>query len=352
MKQKKLFLFATIAIFSSFLSSYEEKVINIVGKISMFKAYKNCLYFLNSSEGNIWRFDQELKLLNKIGEKGEGPGEVSNLSNFNFLEDKIYTFSRNRLLIFGLDGTLLNEVKIPPTNNFYLLLKNGNFIEKTRDFSYEKGKTIIQKIRFLDKDFNQIIEILDERLEVTPGYQFEAIEPFISVKYSDKTDLVYISNPVRDFLIMIFDENGKQIGKVFKHCERIKVRKEYKEKFAETLIHDPHITSKQMADAFLKQLHFPKYFPPFHSFFLDDEGNVYIRTYKKKNNKTIFEKYSPKGIFLREYLLEDKYINIVDSHLFISFSAGNYYYLYEDENGDYISYREKLYKHFPTRIQR
>lgn len=328
---------------SFFSYSYEENVINIVGKVSMLKAYKNCLYFLNESECSIWRFDQNLKFLNKIGKKGEGPDEIPFLSNFNFLEDKIYMFSRNRLLIFGLDGTLLNGVKFPDRNASILLLKNGNFMEKTRGFSYERGKTIIQKIRFLDKDFNQIIEILNERIEITPGYQFEAIDPYINVRYSDKNGLVYISNPVRDFLIMIFDENGKQVCKILKNYKRTKVTKEYKEKFSEIIIHDPHITSKEMADAFLKQLHFSKYFSPFHSFYLDDEGNVYVRTYKRKNNKTIFEKYSPKGIFIREYLLEDKYINIVDCHLFISFSVGNYYYLYENEKGDYILYRKRLY---------
>ncbi len=346
MKRKALFPFVTITIFylSFFSYSYEEKIINIGGKVSMFKAYKNCLYFLNESECNIWRFDQNLKFLNKIGKKGEGPGEIPFLSDFNFLEDKIYTFSRNRLLIFNVDGTLLNEVKFPVRNSSVLLLKNGNFIEKTRDFSYEKGKTIIQKIRVFDKDFNQIIEILNERIEITPGYEFEAVEPYIHVKYSNKTGLIYISNPVKDFFIMIFNENGEQVSKILKkNYKRTKVTKEYKKKFSKILIDDPRITSKEMAEAFLKRLHFPNYFFPFHSFYLDDKGDVYVRTYEKKNNKTIFERYSPKGIFIRDYLLDDKYLNIVDGHLFISFSEGNYYYLYENEKGDYILYRERLY---------
>ncbi len=346
MKKGLLFLIVITTIFHlPFLSysHYQEKIINIDGKVTTLKAYKNCLYFLNESECNIWRFDQNLNFLNKIGKKGEGPGEIPYLSNFNFLEDKIYTFSKGRLLIFSLDGSLLEEVKFPIFNSSLLILKNGNFVEKTRDFSFERGKERIQKIRFLDKDFNLITEVLNEHIKVTPGYEFEAIEPYIQAKYSERNGLIYISNPVKDYLIMIFDENGKQVGKILKNYKRTKVSEEYKEKFSETLIKDPRITSKEMADAFLKALHFPKYFPPFHSFYLDDEGNVYVRTYNRKKDKTVFEKYSPKGIFIREYLLEDKYINIVDCHLFISFSSGHYYYLYENEKGNYVLHSERLY---------
>lgn len=342
MRNRTIFLTIAILIISLSLNSHEEKKVDIPGRITMFKAYKGYLYFLNESEGNLWRFDQNIKYLNKIGKRGEGPMEIPYLSGFNFLENKIYIFSQNKFLVFGLDGTLLNEMKIPPHNASYLFLKNGNFIEKTRDFSYEKGKTIIQKIRFLDKDFNQIIEVLNEKMQVSPGYQFEAIEPFISVQYSDKTNLVYISNPTRDFLIRIFDENGNLVSEISKKCEREKVTKEFINMFSQTVIKDPRISSKEMADAILKQIHFVKYFPAFHSFYLDEEGNVYVRTFKRKKQKTLFEKYSSKGNFLKEYWLEDKNINIVDSHLFISFSNGNYYYLYENERGEYILYCEKL----------
>lgn len=342
MKNKILFFYFIITIFPFLLFSNEEKV-NIVGRVSMLKAYKNYLYFLNESECNIWRFDQNLKFLNKIGKKGEGPGEITFLSNFNFLEDKIYTFSRGKLLIFGLDGTLLNEAKFPVRNSSIILLRKGNMVEKIRDFSYERGKTTIQKIRFLDKDFNQIVEVLSEHTEISPGYEFEAIDPYIYAKYSDKNGLVYISNPARDFLIMIFDENGKLVGKISKNYEKVRVAKDFRERFLETLIEDPHVPSKEMAKALLKKLHFPKYFPPFHSFYLDEEGYLYVRTYKRKNKKTIFEKYSPSGSFIKEYALTDEHINIVDCQNFISISEGNYYYLYENENGEYILHREKLY---------
>ncbi len=172
MKKGLLFLIVITTIFHLLLfsySHYQEKIINIDGKVTMLKAYKNCLYFLNESECSIWRFDQNLNFLNKIGKKGEGPGEISYLSNFNFLEDKIYTFSKGRLLIFSLDGSLLKEVKFPIFNSSILILKSGNFVERARDFSFERGKEIIQKIRFLDKDFNLIIEVLNEHIKVTPG---------------------------------------------------------------------------------------------------------------------------------------------------------------------------------------
>ncbi|MCM8786421.1 MAG: 6-bladed beta-propeller [Candidatus Omnitrophica bacterium] len=342
MRNKTILLTIAILTISLSLNSYEEKKVDITGRISMFKAYKSCLYFLNESEGNIWRFDSNLNFLNKIGKKGEGPGEISFLSNFNFLENKIYTFSKNRLLFFTLNGELISENKFPPRNASILLLKNGNKVEKLQEFSYEKGKVILYKVRFVDESFNQINEVLEEHIKIPPSYEFEAIHPYIGIKYYEKAGFVYISNPTRDFLIMIFDEYGKLMHKIQKTQKKNKISKEYKKEFSMTLIQDPRIPSKEMADAILKQIHFPKYFPAFHSFYLDEGGNVYVRTFKRKKQKTLFEKYSPKGDFLKEYLLEDKNINIVDAHLFISFSEGNYYYLYENEKGEYILYREKL----------
>lgn len=319
----------------------EEKNLKIPGRILSFTGYRGELYFLNESEGNIWRLDQNLMLGNKIGKKGEGPGEIPYLSNFNFLDGKIYLFSRGRLLEFRLDGGLISERKFP-CKDFCLFLRNGNVVERERNFSRERGKKIIEKVSFLDKNANELVEVLKEELQITPGYEFEAIEPRADLKYSEKNGFVYISNPVREFLIMIYDENGKQIGKITRNYKKIKVGKEFIEKFSQTVIQDPRITSKEMAKEILKQIHFPKYFPPFHRFYLDDEGNVFVRTFKRKFNKAVFEKYSPRGNFLREYYLEDRNINIVDAHLFISFTGGKYYYLYENEKGDYILHCEKL----------
>jgi hypothetical protein len=344
----KLFIliFALIFITVSIVPA-EETVLNVNGRISRIKVYKDCLYVLNATENNIWRFGENLSLINKIGQQGLGPGEISRLSDFNFIEDKIYTFSSDsRLLVFDLQGNLLNESKLPDLNGSILLLKNGKVARRTRDFSYDRWKSIVYTVSFLDEKHNQFKKVLAEQLIIPPEYELEAVEPYIRVKYSEKAGRVFVSNPVHDYLIMIFDENGGQAGKIFKKdYDRVKASKAFQDRFLEALLNSPDKPPMMNADmirAFFKTLHFPKYLPPFESFYLDDDGNVHVRTFKKKGQKTVFEKYSPGGRLIKEHLLDDRFVNMLDADLYIAFSESRFYYLYEDQKGEYILHSEKL----------
>lgn len=346
MKSKHFLLFVIINMAISMLAA-EERVININGKISGVKIYKNFLYFLNQTENNIWRFDENLNLINKIGQQGQGPGEISRLSDFNFVEDKIYTFSSgNRLLEFDLKGNLLGESKWPEVNGSILLLKNGKAVGKSREFSYDRGKAIVYKITFIDEKLNNLNEVLGERLIIPPEYEIEAVEPYIEVKYSEKAGLVFVSNPRRDFLILILDENGRQVGQIFKkNYGRVKSTQAFKDRFLEAMLNSPDkppTMNTDMIKAFFKTLHFPKYLPAFESFYLDNDGNVYVRTFKKKGQKTLYEKYTPKGNFIKEYLLDDRLVDMLNASRSIVFSQNTFYYLYENEKGEYVIHIERL----------
>jgi len=347
MKARHFLLTFMIINTAVFILHAEEKVININGKISSIKVYKNFLYILNQTENNIWRFDESLNLVSKIGQQGQGPGEISRLSDFNFVEDKIYTFSSgNRLLVFDLKGNLLSESKFHDVNGSILLLKNGKAVRKSREYSYDKGKAIVYTISFLDAKFNNLGTFLNERLIIPPKFEWEAVEPYIEVKYSEKAGLIFVSNPIRDYLIMVFDENGHQVGQIFKkNYGRVKADQSFKDRFLEAMLNSPDkppTMNPDMIQALFKTLHFSKYLPAFESFYLDDEGNAYIRTFKKKGQNALYEKYTPRGKFIKEYLLDDRLVDILATARYIAFSATRFYYLYENEKGEYVLHIEKL----------
>ncbi|HOE13957.1 MAG TPA: 6-bladed beta-propeller [Candidatus Saccharicenans sp.] len=331
-----------ILLLTSSVIAREEKSINVTGKIIRFKSYKGDLYFLNATEGNVWRFDKDLNYLNTIGKKGDGPGEIRGFSDFNFLDSNLYILNRQKVLIFSLNGDLIKEEKIKSKNQPYLPLKHGYYLAKETNILREKGKTIVQKISFLDGELNEKTVVLNEQLVIPPGYEFEFPEPIFEPGYCETTGLVYIPNASKEYLIFIYKEDGNRSGIINKRSQKTRVTERYRKKTSEILLDVPWITSQEMAKAVLKSIHFRRYFPPFHSIYLDDEGNLYVRTFKTRNNKTGYDKYSKEGTFIKEYFLNEANINIVDANLFISFASGNFYYMYEKENGDYILSCEKL----------
>lgn len=327
----------------------QEKKVDIDGRVSMYKAYKGFHYFLNESDNSIWRFDNNLKLINKIGKNGQGPGEFTSLSRFSFLQDKIYLYGNGKISIFDLNGELLQEIK-SPFATVKCFLKNENAICKDREFNRSKsGKlSISQSIQYCDSNLKKISELVKVNIEITPGYRFEALEPYIDAEYSETKNLIYVSYPLKDLTILVFDEKGKKIGKIYKKYKPIKVNNDFKKEFLNTILQAPGVPGlkdKRIAEEVIKRTHFPKFFPPLHSFYIDENGDVFVKTFQRVKGKAIFEKYGMNVKFLRQYELPEDHIDIVDAKNFTAFSYGYYYYLYIDEEGNYILHKEKLSYH-------
>jgi len=324
----------------------DETKIDISGKISGIKLYKNHLYVLNQTDNNIWKYDEKLNLVCKIGRQGQGPGEIARLSGVGFLENKIYTFAHNSLLIFDTEGNLLTESRISGLNGSIILLKNGKIVEQKRDYSYDGGKAIIYRIGFFDKELTNFTQLLEEKIIIPSGYELMAIEPRIDARYSEVARRVFISNPSREYVITIHDEDGHLLGKIYKkNYKKIRADASFKENFLEALMKSPDKPPTMNADmikAFFKTLYFPKYLPAFDCFYVDDSSNVYIRTFEKKGLKTLYGKYSPYGTFIKQYFLDDRNVDMLDTDRDIAFSENKFYYIYENEKGEYIIHTELL----------
>ena len=320
------------------LIGWSDQILDIRGKMETFKIYRGDFYFLNSATNSIYKFDRKLNFIAKIGKKGEGPGEIiCCLYSFGFLDDKIYLLSANKVFFFSLNGKFIREVKNPLCKIF---LKNGKGIEYS---GKNTGKEIIFKVILINRQKNMQKELFSQRYRITPGYKYEAIEPVFQVKYSRNSRQIYISDPL-DGKVLIFSENGKRKGEIkITSPEKIKVDRRFRRAFMEKLMQNPYMKNKEFAKQFLKQLHFSKYFPNFHSIYLDKETDcLYVKTFSRRKDKVLFKKYSEDGKFTEGYFFEDKKINILDAQLFTVFNNNNYYYLYEDENGNYLIHQKRL----------
>ena len=78
------------------------------------------------------QYSDKCKYINSFGKSGEGPGEFSELSGFDFVKNQIYLQSRSKIVFFSLEGKLIKENK-KPRPSYFMVLNNGNLIENLTD---------------------------------------------------------------------------------------------------------------------------------------------------------------------------------------------------------------------------
>jgi hypothetical protein len=101
-------------------------------------------------------------------------------------------------------------------------------------------------------------------------------------------EMIYAGNENRGYEILIFDLNGKLLRKIKKEYIPVDAPEEFKE-----------AVIASSPPSFKNKLYFDK-MPPFHYFFLDDKGRLYVKTYEKgdKQGEYIHDIFDASGIFI------------------------------------------------------
>lgn len=344
---KRIYLIIGLVIFfctSSVLLNCEKpkyNIINIDGKIIKFKIYKEYFYFLDGSTNSIHRFNNNFKLINKIGSIGKGPGEATRYSRITFVKDIIQLESYGKISLFKLDGTFIKDIK---SQKVSIILNNDNILfQKTSFVNNKNMKAKLYQIVLFNSNFKRILMMEKKLVPVKSGYQFNAFLTPVNMLYNSMQKKIYVSYPLGEKIVSIYNEKGERLGSIMNIKNNIIVSDEFKKEFFSDILSDPRFkNNSSMADFMHKATYFPKYFPQFQGVFVDDKGYIYIKTYKRKGGKVFVNKYNQIGKFIKKYLLPDKGISISNANNFTAFTNTHYYYLYENQDGDYIMYSEKL----------
>lgn len=102
----------------------------IIGNVNDLKASDD--YFFISTFDNfkfkLYKFKQSGEFVQEIGKHGKGPGEYSDISDFELVEEMIFVLSNlsNQILIYNFDGTYNRSIRIENRNyNSFNYLGNG-----------------------------------------------------------------------------------------------------------------------------------------------------------------------------------------------------------------------------------
>jgi len=255
------------------------------------------IYFFQkreSDENLVYKFDKNANFVTTFGKRGQGPGEIEYpLYHYITPKGEIPIQDRNRLMlhIFDRNGTLIKENRLDSesASNLTLFpLENGNYLALRFYFdrsTKHRGDLLFlfnskfEKLKELDKcDYGKVIAFTQQKVKYTPRV-------FIC-QVSDKR--IYVGHENRGYEILIYDLDANLVKKIRKEYNPVDVPDEFKEFWRANI------------GRYEDRLDFPDNMPPFHYFFLDDEGRLYVKTYEKGDKQGVYihDIFNSDGIFI------------------------------------------------------
>jgi hypothetical protein len=256
----------------------------------------------------IYIYDSgDYRLLNKFGNKGEGPGEFKVHPNinrgslvFNIKDDQIMVSSLGRVSFFTINGKYLEE-KVPQA-----LFGFGQF--QTVENHYiglgAKGHAMKQfiTINFYDSDFKKGNEIF-KVLAFEQGKKINPITIGIIPTLFATSERIFCLD--YEGYIHIFGSQGEKlsvirISQVEKNYSRVKVSQERKRKYIEFFKSDPRF--KQQFEQDINTIRFPDYFPEIRDFKVADR-KIYAISFREKNQQKEIFIFELNGKLLKKMMI-------------------------------------------------
>ena len=157
-------------------------------------------FIVISDSRKVYVFSAEGKFLRVIGKNGQGPGEYNYVPSFavDWKKNELYLAANNRVIVYNINGQLINEVKIPFVRNIYHGSSGLQFI------AHELGKKIPGSTRLRNATYlvsmTDKLEIADSvllRSTSVEGLKAMAMPNGLTFYSSDdKSNFVYYPVPL------------------------------------------------------------------------------------------------------------------------------------------------------------
>ena len=240
------------------------------------------IYFFdsNAKENTIFIFDEQGRFLRSFGRKGQGPGEIQWIlfTRFDAAGHLVITDHMNRkVLTFDESGRCLGELRFPEGGRIIFPLENGNFLCLRRNRP-EKSPMPEDVFSFLDGEFREIA-ILDRRTPYdlnTLGFRGVVSQPVF--RFVVSAGRIFIANEDRGYEILKYDFDGKLLQKIRKDAVPVEIPENVKQERTKRF------------EGMGAKIWFPKHWPPISTFFADDQGMIYVRTFEEGERAGDFRK--------------------------------------------------------------
>jgi len=187
----------------------------------------------------LLQFNSAGNFIQNFFKKGQGPGELSSISDYFFQNKNVIIHDRrlNKILWFDFKGKLINEFRIYEQSGllrFQLFYNNTYYFFKS-GFPDTGGKPTLvdspQVLVAMTQDKNEIKELISFPIKIFAmgaqgGGGFVGVSRLITTPYKDK--YLFISHN-REYLLKLYDVKSQKILRSFKRdYKRIKTPKDYR----------------------------------------------------------------------------------------------------------------------------
>jgi hypothetical protein len=333
MKKKFLIFFVVFTGFHLF----GEKILTLsnLNAPKMLSVYEKRAFILQESTVFVFSLT-EGKYLFKFCRSGEGPGEIPHrpfrAPMLFVTRDFVFLDGYSKCIKFTHNGELIEEKKKDYTNFVILPLKN-RFVTLQRHMNNLKKSFF--KVTLCSKNFKVIQELLTQPVPVR-NRTIVLIPDTVNFWVTDEK--IYVEKSREGLAFSVFDYSGKCMDTVNIHDQKSPVTQKDSNRAYDRICHDPEVKSMGGIEAIKRQFDFsiPEYFPSIREITADDQ-NIYLLTFKQKQDKTEFviwnlSKKQEKRLYLpstQDVLLDDELTGRVNRYY--SFNKGFYYYLRDNE---------------------
>jgi len=280
-------------------------------------AFKNTKNF-------VYRFDRKGELLNSFGRYGQGPGELE----WPFL-NKVFEDGRIALTdlmikykVFNKEGHLVQKISPKFRISYVFPLENGKFIvERPRYDEMTSGDGLVTyTVSLCDSNFKKIKEL--DRHQWPPNN--DRLTPVFMWRVA--AGHIYIANEERGYEILDYDLEGNL---------RRKIRKAYRPVVATEEIKEARLGPGYDQLGISHDRYFPNPLPPLSSFFVDDEGRLFVMTYEAGNSlgEYMYDLFNENGVFIGRKSLNMGSSQYISKIQYAKIRKGFLYYYREKENG-------------------
>jgi hypothetical protein len=233
---------------------------------------------------------EDLKLIDKFGREGEGPGELKTMpfptNSIVAFPDKLFVDGAGKVIFFSRDGKLLKEIRKKGNMTFTTRPVGKNFLA-VHAFASEKDKKFYLALSLLDPEMNAKKMLYKQEY---PESDTEIPMIIDSLHFEVYKDKIYVEESDKGFFIEVFDSSGSRLYEIKKDFTAPEIANEDKKTLLEDFKNDHMsrmmINSRGGWENFKKTMNFiyPRTFPCIQDIIVTGD-KIYVLTYDKKGDK-------------------------------------------------------------------